>query len=544
MIYSQRLQHAEVEECREDPPLQNDGTPKKPLTAEDALEIATGESQNVEYTIDSDNSPYLEVRANVPNTDDVTLPINTFRMWSLGVVFTLVGTGVNQFFSMRYPSVTITSLVAQLISYPVGCFFAKAFPIMSIRVFGIYISINPDHHFNVKEHAVITIMSNLSFNQSWASAIIQAQKVYLKMETPVGYQILLSLSMQMFGLGLAGLAYRYIIEPPQMIWPSTLANAALFQTLHSGANQLADGWKVSRYQFFLYVFIGSFCWYWFPGYIFTGLSTFAFICWATPNNKVLNNLFGMTTGLGYLPVTFDWSQIAYNTSPLVIPFWAQANVFAGWFSVYAVVAPILYYTNTWFTAYLPLTGSDAYDNTGSIYDSRRILDDTGAIDEAKYREYSPIFLPITFALSYGLGFAVLSCLLTHVVLNHSKDILSTFKGKSKKDIHARLISHYPDVPWWWYAVLTLIIMTVAVLTQYVWHTGLPFWGVLITLGLAALYVIPVGTVYAVANLNSNVLTVLGEVVSGYLIKGRPLVLLIFKVYFLHLLYGYVVTDVF
>lgn len=255
------------------------------------------------------------------------------------------------------------------------------------------------------------------------------------------------------------------------IWPSTLANAALFQTLHSGANPIADGWRVSRYRFFLYIFIGSFCWYWLPGYIFTGLSTFAFICWAAPgmttafhqqsllisgvDNKVLNNLFGMTTGLGYLPTTFDWSQIAYNTSPLVIPFWAQANVFAGWFCVYAVVAPILYYTNTWFTAYLPLTGSDAYDNTGSIYDSSRILDDTGAIDEAKYREYSPIFLPITFALSYGLGFAVLSCLLTHVVLNHSKDILNTFRGQSKKDIHARLISHYPDVPWWWYGILTV-----------------------------------------------------------------------------------------
>lgn len=47
--------------------------------------------------------------------------------------------------------------------------------------------------------------------------------------------------------------------------------------------------------------------------------------------------------------------------------------------------------------------------------------------------------------------------------------------------------------------------------------------------MAAIYVIPVGTVYAMANLNSNVLTVLGEIISGYLLKGRPLVLLIFKV---------------
>lgn len=80
----------DVEECPEDLNLQDDGNKKTPLTADEAVEIAIGESSNVEYTIDSDNSPYLEVRANVPNTDDPTLPVNTFRMWFLGVVFTLV----------------------------------------------------------------------------------------------------------------------------------------------------------------------------------------------------------------------------------------------------------------------------------------------------------------------------------------------------------------------------------------------------------------------------------------------------------------------
>lgn len=68
------------------------------------------------------------------------------------------------------------------------------------------------------------------------------------------------------------------------------------------------------------------------------------------------------------------------------------------------------------------------------------------------------------------------------------------------------------------------------MVQYVWHTELPFWGVLIAFALAALYVIPVGTVYAVANLNSNVLTVLGEIISGYLLPGKPIVMLIFKFY--------------
>jgi hypothetical protein len=79
----------DVEEGRKSPSGPEDLPPMKPLTADEAVEIAIGET-NVEYSIESDNSPYLEVRANVPNTDDPSIPVNTVRMWFLGVIFTLV----------------------------------------------------------------------------------------------------------------------------------------------------------------------------------------------------------------------------------------------------------------------------------------------------------------------------------------------------------------------------------------------------------------------------------------------------------------------
>lgn len=68
---------------------------------------------------------------------------------------------------MRYPSVTITSLTAQLVSYPAGCLIAKSLPVKTVTVLGWQFVLNPDHNFNIKEHAVVTIMSNLSFGQSW-----------------------------------------------------------------------------------------------------------------------------------------------------------------------------------------------------------------------------------------------------------------------------------------------------------------------------------------------------------------------------------------
>ena len=256
------------------------------LTREEAVDEAIGHINEV-YTIDSDNSPFPEVRANVPNTDDMSTPVNTFRAWFLGIIFTMLGAGINQFFSMRYPSVQISSLVAQLVAFPIGRGLAKVLPIKTVSLFGHKFLLNHDHHFNIKEHALVTIMSNLSFGASWATDIIQAQKAFYHSGAPVGYQFFLGLSMQLFGLGLAGLSYRFIVEPPQMIWPATLANAALFETLHSRANPMANGWQISRYRFFLYVFGAGFCWYWFPGFIFTGLSTFAFICWAAPSGYLL-----------------------------------------------------------------------------------------------------------------------------------------------------------------------------------------------------------------------------------------------------------------
>lgn len=67
----------------------------KVLSANNGLseaDMATaGAIENIEkeYTIDSDNSPCPEVRANVPNTDDYHLPVNTLRMWFLGFLFTI-----------------------------------------------------------------------------------------------------------------------------------------------------------------------------------------------------------------------------------------------------------------------------------------------------------------------------------------------------------------------------------------------------------------------------------------------------------------------
>jgi hypothetical protein len=52
-----------------------------------------------------DDSPYIEVRSAVANTDDPTMPSSTFRAWVLGTILAALIPGVDQFFYFRYPTI-------------------------------------------------------------------------------------------------------------------------------------------------------------------------------------------------------------------------------------------------------------------------------------------------------------------------------------------------------------------------------------------------------------------------------------------------------
>lgn len=65
------------------------------------------------------------------------------------------------------------------------------------------------------------------------------------------------------------------------------------------------------------------------GFLFQALSVFSWICWIAPNNVPLNQLFGVSSGLGMSVLTFDWTQISWIGSPLMVPWWAEVHVFVG-----------------------------------------------------------------------------------------------------------------------------------------------------------------------------------------------------------------------
>ncbi|KAG2135112.1 OPT oligopeptide transporter protein-domain-containing protein [Suillus clintonianus] len=474
-----------------------------------------------------DESPYPEVRSAVANTDDPSIHVTTLRTWVLGLAWAIVMPGVNQFFFFRYPSVPITGIVAQLLSFPIGRLCAAYLP--RIKILGI--SLNPGP-FTIKEHVLITIMASVGASSAYATDIVAVQRVFYDQKFSFGYQWFLVMSTQLIGFSTGGITRRFLVSPPSMIWPVTLVSCALFNTLHSeqyaGIGQLGG---LSRERFFIYVFTSAFVWYFFPGYLFQALSWFSWVTWIWPDDPVVSQLFGYVHGMGMSVITFDWAQIAYNGSPLAMPWWATANVIVGFVVFYWIVTPILYFTNTWYSLYMPISSRTSFDNRQKTYNVTRILTSESTFNETAYKEYSPIFIPTAFLMSYGLSFASITATIVHCFIHFRKQIWHQARRSlgEQADVHARLMSRYPQVPEWWYLTLFALMFALGVLSIEIWPTEMPVWAFIISLMIAFTYVIPCGMIQAITNQQIG-LNVITELIIGYSLPGKPVAMMLFKTY--------------
>jgi hypothetical protein len=140
----------------------------------------------------AEQSPYPEAQSAVRNYDE-DIPCGTIRAWAIGLLLTTVGSALNMIFSMRYPSITITSIVAQLIAYPLGLGWHKVVPSRTFSTFGYKWSLNPGK-FNMKEHTMIVVMTNASFGggAAYSTDVLLAQQKFYGQDFGWVYKLLLT----------------------------------------------------------------------------------------------------------------------------------------------------------------------------------------------------------------------------------------------------------------------------------------------------------------------------------------------------------------
>ncbi len=254
----------------------------------DEDEVSDGEDLLDVKDSPSDNSPYAQVRASVAATDNLSLSIDTPRMWFLSILFSIAGSSTNLFFSLRYPSVSLTPIIALLLVHPLGLLWDQSFKRSDdpdqIFVDGCLQQSSQTNQpkatwkrrlrlwlaqgsWNEKEHCCVYVSSNVSFGFAFATdvgtlfsnckvrmlismQVIVEQVKFYKQDLGVMYQILLILSTQILGYSLAGITRRYLVRPSGMIWPAILVPTAMFTALHNEENKPADGWTISPRKFF------------------------------------------------------------------------------------------------------------------------------------------------------------------------------------------------------------------------------------------------------------------------------------------------------
>ncbi|KAK8966370.1 Oligopeptide transporter 7 [Platanthera guangdongensis] len=480
-----------------------------------------------------ENSPIEQVALTVPITDDPTAAVLTARMWILGTASCVLLSFVNQFFWYRKEPLSITSISAQIAVVPVAKMMAAWLPERRFFAGNRWeFTLNPGP-FNVKEHVLITIFANAGAGSVYAIHIVSAVRVFYRQKISFFVSLLVILTTQILGFGWAGIFRRYLVEPATMWWPYNLVQVSLFRALHEKEDR-AKG-SLTRTQFFLVAFICSFAYYIFPGYIFSMLTSLSWICWIFPNSVFAHQLGSGLNGLGIGAVGLDWSTAsAYLGSPLASPWFATANIAAGFFVIMYVVTPITYWLDVYNARTFPIFSDNLFTYEGRIYNVSGIIDSNFHLDLNAYEENGPVYMSTFFVMTYGMGFASLTVILSHVLLFHGSEIWqlskSAFKEK-KADVHTRLMRRYKQVPEWWFVCMLVINIAVTIFVCEYCNDQLqlPWWGVLLACTIAMLFTLPIGVIKATTNQEPG-LNIITEYIIGYLYPGRPVANMCFKVY--------------
>ncbi|KAF7346900.1 OPT-domain-containing protein [Mycena venus] len=470
------------------------------------------------------NSAYAEVRAVVSNHDDTNVPVGTFRAWFIGTVFVAAGGFINQFFSIRFPGIGVGPNVAQVLAYPAAKFL-EFLPTRQFTTLGYTWSFNPTPYTN----SIIWVQYlPLYFDQGWA--------------TSFGYQILVALSTNFIGYGLAGLTRRFLVYPASAIWYNNLSIIALNGAFHNEKETVANGWRISRMRWFVYCSGAMFVYFFFPDFIFQALSYFNWMTWIAPDNISLAAITGSVSGLGLNPIpTLDWNQLVYAVDPIIFPFYSTFNTFMGTAITLPIIAA-LWYTNTWNVGYLPINSNHVYDNTGALYTVANAVGNNTLFDEALYENYSPAYLAAGKILIYGAFFSVYTATLTHAFLYHRREISHGFKSifswkktsEVHDDVHVRLMMSYKEVPEWQYLMILVVAIGFGAAGVGVYPTETSPSVVLYGVFLAIIFVIPIGIILSITNVQIT-LNVLAELFGGLWFPGNAVAMNYFKSY------GYVTT---
>ncbi|KAE8231706.1 hypothetical protein CF326_g3273 [Tilletia indica] len=533
------------------------------------LRRSGGKRPEAEDALEDDNP----VRKVVPETDDPTLPSLTFRVILIGTLLCMLGAAVAQTFFYKSNSPSFSSYFVIIVSLPTGRWLARALPprIMRVPFIGSF-SLNPGP-FSIKEHLLIAVLVSSGASSSYATDILNIQELFFHQRMSTLASLTLLITTQVLGFGFAGLVQNALVKPPSMIFPSTLVTTSLFYTLHGaggdgrvGASAAVSGSSAlnmrDRLRFFTLVFVATILYQFFPSLIFPTLSSIAVLCLVDNSNRAFRVMSSGFHGFGILNFSLDWTAIG-SSGPLYQPWvcgnrnslywefltltqdppldhnlnnstftqWAALNFYSGIGITMYILTPILYFCNFWdYQSYGETPISPGLFTTSfTKFNVSSVLTPENTLDPAKWSQQRPILLTPFFAFTYGISFAILTSMVSHVLLWHWKDMKRALRSGVSEDIHSRLMEAYDPVPRSWYIATVGLSLGASILLVMFSPLQLPVWALLLCVAIALVFLLPVGVIKATSDTGVG-LNVITEFVAGYLMPGKPIANVAFKCY--------------
>ena len=488
-------------------------------------------------------SPYPEVRAVTDPHDDPAIPCETIRVYCIGVTLLLGSTALNSFFHSRQPSINLGAGVLQLIVWPLGTIWGKIVPDWGFTIRGKRYSFNPGP-WTFKEQVLSVIFFDLTtgYSNIYDVFLVQRLPVYLKQDwVNIGYELLLSFSIQFSGFAFAGILRRFAVFPSIALWPSVLPTLALSRalTIPEVKGVKINGWKLTRYRFFAIFSSAMFFWFWVPNFLFQALRGFNWMTWIAPENFNLAAVTGFYGGMGFNPwATFDYNVSGSNA--LTTPFFAMFQSTIG-MAIGGIIILGMSYSNMYWTAFMPPNSNNVYANTGQIYVANNVLGSNGVLDPAKYEKYGPPYYPAYNIFQNGQSYGWVTLVVVYITIRYWRQLSKAFKGVARSfykpssvyegnhDAQVRLYRRYKEVPEWWFMVLLAIGLAMGIAAVECWPTQTPWWALVFTLVLTAICIVPMTFILAIANVSIETTAVL-QILSSVMFPGKPQTMLIFAAY--------------
>lgn len=437
-------------------------------------------------------------------------------------------------FNPRQPGISIPGSVVQLLLVPMGRGMAWLLPDWGFKFRGTRYTLNPGPWTSKEQLFSTIIFTGASSIGNFTGLLVLRMPVFFNQRwAKFGFNIMLALANQVYGLGMAGILRRLSVYPIGAVWPARLPTLALNRALIHDDNkrEKVHGWTISRYRMFVICAIIFLVYYWIPNQFFVGLRLFNWMTWIAPNNFNVAAITGSYGGMGFNPIS-SWDPNVSGVETMNSPFFAQLQQYV-MRVISGIIIVIMYYKNAFWSAFMPINSNGVFDNTGAVYNITKVLGDNQRIDMDKYMEYGPPYYAIANLFVTGANFIYYTFSIVYVFIKYWGPIKKAFVGivvnawkrqsvyTGFSDGQTRMMRRYKEVPEWWYGIIFVFGFAVSIIALTAWPTQTPWWSILGVTGVGALLTIPWVVIESIASTGIQ-LNVIWQVLPGVWFPGQPL----------------------